>query len=346
VNVSTGMPSFFQNPANVLGLGMIWLAACAATVWIAVRLGRRSLPAQSVALGAGAAAAAAAMIALTIVWRVNAAQPLTPAEGSVELLRQYDRGSLALRYSPLRRVSIGDLPALLVLDSRNQASSRPAQPLLFVARPPAATYEITAVVSASRASRITATIDREFGPQWSWDLSGVIGPWRQTLTLPLSVGGLAVDASADSRPALDAIAIRALHIVPARDRVTRDEPVHAIRYGPALVFLLDGHAYIEPGGIWIVGGGFGTFVLSPDPGAPIRLFVRNAPVRNHVTLESGAWRQDLTLEPREERTFDVPAKAGSNAALLRVTASTGARPSDLDPANEDRRLLGCWIETR
>jgi hypothetical protein len=287
------------------------------------------------------------MIALSSVWHSNHAQPLTPTTGSVELLRQYDRGRLALRYSPLRRVPIGDLPARIVLASATGAASPPGQPLLFLARPPAATYEIEAAVSGSQATRITATTDREFGPQWSWDLHGVTGVWRQTLTLPLAVAGLAVDAPADTRRALDSIAIRALRVMPARDRVTSDEPVHAIRYGPAVVFLLDGHAYTEPGGTWIAGGNFGQFVVAPEPGTPIRLFVRNAAVRNQVTLESGAWRQTLTLEPREERMFDVPiGRPGTNAALLRVTASAGARPSDLDPANEDRRLLGCWIETR
>jgi hypothetical protein len=46
---------------------------------------------------------------------------------------------------------------------------------------------------------------------------------------------------------------------------------------------------------------------------------------------------------------DVPVEAGppgSNAALLRVTTTAGFRPADLDPSNTDRRLLGCWIETR
>ena len=346
VNVMTGMPSFFQDPAKVLGLAAIWIVACGATVWVGVTLGRSKLPAQAVALGVGATAAVSAMVALTIVWHLNGAQPLTPAEGSVELLRQYDRGSFALRYSPLHRFPIDDLPALLVLDSRTGAPTQPGQPLLFVARPPAATYEIEAAVSGSQAMRITATTDREFGPQWSWDLKGVAGVWRQTLTLPLAVGGLAVDASADTNRALDSIAIHAVRVARGRDLLASDEPVHATRYGPAVVFLLDGHAYTEAGGTWVVGGGFGTFVLSPDPGTPIRLFVRNAPVRNQVTLESAAWRQDLTLEPREERMFDVPFSPGTHAALLRVTTSAGARPSDLDPKSEDRRLLGCWIETR
>jgi hypothetical protein len=87
------------------------------------------------------------------------------------------------------------------------------------------------------------------------------------------------------------------------------------------------------------------FVVEPEPGAPIRLFLRNVPVDNHVTLVSGAWRQEMTLGPREERVIDVPAD-GSQRAVLHVTSAAGARPVDMEPGSTDRRLLGCWIEVR
>jgi hypothetical protein len=122
-----------------------------------------------------------------------------------------------------------------------------------------------------------------------------------------------------------------------RDRVKQ--------YGGTRVLLLDGAAYMEPSGAWVPGRDDAMFVVEPEPGAPIRLFLRNVPVDNHVTLVSGAWRQEMTLGPREERVIDVPAD-GSQRAVLHVTSAAGARPVDMEPGSTDRRLLGCWIEVR
>jgi hypothetical protein len=116
------------------------------------------------------------------------------------------------------------------------------------------------------------------------------------------------------------------------------------RYGPALVVLLDGDAYMEPQGAWIPGNSSARFLLDHAAGQAVRLFVRNAPVANRVTLSSEGWREALTLAPREERLIEVPASGART--LLEVASATGARPSDVEPGNDDRRLLGVWIEIR
>lgn len=82
------------------------------------------------------------------------------------------------------------------------------------------------------------------------------------------------------------------------------------------------------------------------PGAPVQLFVRNSAIDNAVVLESGRWRQDLALKSREERLIEVPIDTNGPGVVLRVRSATGARPADADPGNQDKRMLGCWIETR
>jgi len=141
------------------------------------------------------------------------------------------------------------------------------------------------------------------------------------------------------------VSLRAMSVPGAEHRLAVEEPWHVVRYGPAVVFLMGGHAYAEPGGTWIAGGEAAEFVIAPDPGARISLFLRNAPVNNQVTLESGAWRQTLSLAPREERLIDVPLDPSGAGARLRVATTSGARPSDVEHS-DDTRLLGCWIETR
>ena len=118
------------------------------------------------------------------------------------------------------------------------------------------------------------------------------------------------------------------------------------RYGRALVFLIDGTAYMEPSGAWVPGRDDAMFLIEPDPGAPIRLFLRNIPLENRVTLVSGAWRQEMALSPREERAIDLPSEPGQPRVVLHVTSAAGARPVDVEPGSTDRRLLGCWIGIR
>ncbi len=92
-------------------------------------------------------------------------------------------------------------------------------------------------------------------------------------------------------------------------------------------------------------GSDAEFVIQPDPGSDLRLFLRNSPVDNRVVLESGAWRQELALKPREERLVDVPVERETGGARLRVSCASGVRPSEIEQS-DDTRLLGCWIETR
>jgi hypothetical protein len=323
----------------------IWALAAAITAWVAGRLGRTSVSTETVAAGVGLAAATTAMIALSIVWRSNHASPLTLPTGNLEFLRRYDPQGLAFRLNPMRRLEAAQLLPEVALVSNNDPAHADG-PLLLLDRPPAATYEISADITGAGAGLLTITIDREFGPQWKIDLHDARGSWRQVVNLPVAVSGLAIDGDAATRRALGSISIRALQAPGWRNRLTESDPIHAVRHGPAVVYLLDGHAFTEPAGTWIAGGQDASFAIAPDPGAPIRLFVRNAPVQNDVTLESGSWRQTLALKPGEERIIDVPPAAAGPGVLLRVATTAGFRPADVDPAATDRRLLGCWIETR
>ena len=102
---------------------------------------------------------------------------------------------------------------------------------------------------------------------------------------------------------------------------------------------------MEPNGTWVGGGDFADFVISPDTASRARLFVRNSAISNRITIEATSWREELALNAGEERLLDVPGEAGQIVAV-RVRSTKGARPADSDPNNADRRLLGCWIETR
>jgi hypothetical protein len=287
------------------------------------------------------------MTALSLVWALNAARPLTPFKAGPHVLRAIDGNprQLAVRYEPFGRIRVRDVPPLLALLSPLPLPHRPNDPLALVTEPSAATYTIEATITGN-AGHLTAGIDRIPGPLWTWDLSGVHGKWSQTLTLGNDADALRVDCDEATRGAIGDITIRAEHRLSEDERVSDQQARRAGRYGHATVFLLEGGAYIESGGAWISGASAAEFAIVRDPAASIQLFVRNSAVDNAVVLESGRWRQDLALKPHEERLLEVPVEANRPGVVLRVRSATGARPADVEPGSQDKRMLGCWIETR
>ena len=103
---------------------------------------------------------------------------------------------------------------------------------------------------------------------------------------------------------------------------------------------------MEPVGTWVAGGSSAEFAVTPDAQAPLRLFVRNGPAENKVTLESAGWQETLILEPGAERIVQIPTDHPRRVIPLKVAATKGFRPADVDPKSDDVRFLGVWIETR
>jgi hypothetical protein len=347
-DLTTGLPSLFQTtPVSALGRAFVWLLAVAVTAGLAVWLDRRRVTPEIAALGIGLAAAATGMTALSIVWTLNAARPVVSARAASELFRSIDgvTKQLAVRYMPMHRVRIADVPPLLPAVSQSAPPRRSDDPLAFVTDAAAATYTIEATITGD-AGVLTAGLDRVPAPLWSWDLTGVRGKWRQTLTVANDAHTLRFDADDRTRTAIADFVVHAQRRLAARERVSDRQAWRAARYGHATVFQLDGRAYIEPNGAWIVGGSEAAFAIVRDQGAPVQLLVRNFAVANTVVLESDGWHQKLALKAREERLFDLPLDAASAGVVLRVRSATGARPFDVEPGNQDKRVLGCWIETR
>jgi hypothetical protein len=286
------------------------------------------------------------MLALSVVWRLNAAQPLTQGKAGPALLRAIDGDArqIAVQYRPFARLRANAVAPLLPLLAPPSAAARADAPLASVSNAPAATYIIEATLTGD-VHRISAGLDLLPAPMWTWDVSDVRGPWRATVTLPNDAHLFRVDADG-TRSAVQNVSIRAERRLASHERVTDRPAWRAARYGRGTVFLLDGRAWVETGGSWIVGASYAEFAVVRDPGARLQLFVRNAAVDNTVTIDAFGWHETLTLKPREERTLEIPIAPPRPGLVLRVAASTGTRPADVEEGNQDKRFLGCWIETR
>ena len=348
VNITTGLPSVFQTtPSAAFIHGLVWIGAIALTAAAGMLAERRGAARASVALVLGFAAAAASALALSIVWWAHgvpaggspaASSALTPAPATAAFLRRFnpDSGQAVIRYSPIRRVRKRDVLAAMTL--ADVAPTRES-PGLALFRLPAGLYAIEGTGRGS--GPLTVTVDGEFVPQWTWTLDESSDSWRRDFLLPVPVRALAIAA-----PGARQFVVRPLRIDGSIRRMSRREPDHVARYGPAVVFLLSGHAFMEPGGTWVEGGRSADFAISADPGPPVRLLVRNPPVANVVTLEGEGWRQYLVLMPGEERIITLPFPPASGTLGVRVITARGARPSEFEPGSTDSRYLGAWIETR
>jgi hypothetical protein len=118
----------------------------------------------------------------------------------------------------------------------------------------------------------------------------------------------------------------------------------AVRYEAGNVFFLDEHAYPEPTGFWVAGGRESTVVLTTHA-ATQGLFVRNAPISNHVTIDVDGHAKELTLAPGEEQLVALP-RADLSGLRVRIRSQSGFRPSTAEAGSTDLRYLGCWIELR
>jgi hypothetical protein len=345
VNVHTTLPSLFQGGVLTAWIrSAFWLAAAAASAAVGATLAARHMARSVIALALGLSAGLLATAAVAAIWGISDPQPVAAQRQGPIFLHAIDPAArqVAVRFDPLRRLRVGELAGLVPIGT---PGLRPSDPLLTIARPPAGTYVIEAVADGS-GGRLTAGLDRVPGPLWSWDLPAVSGPWRQSIVLPVPSLALQIDANAAGRRAVSELSIRAERVASGPARFDGLEARRVGRYGPAMVFLVDGSAYMEKAGAWVSGRGEAGFVILPDAGSMVRLLLRNFAVDNVVTIDGAGGKQEYPMKPREERTVEVPVDGRTGAAIVRIKSAAGARPSDLEPGNLDVRLLGCWIRVQ
>jgi hypothetical protein len=242
---------------------------------------------------------------------------------------------------------MADLPGLLRLVTIEPSTVEPGFPLMFLTHTPAAIYQIEGIAVHAPSGRLRVAVDRQSPPLEVWDVASFGTRWQRTIAVATAVATLRVDVDSDARASIVELSVRAIAVPGSHDRPGGSEEARrGARYGPDKLFLLSGRSYLEPEGVWVGGPGNTDFVVTPDSGLPIQLFVRNAPTSNRVTLTSGAWRLELVLRPGEERLIGVPVGAGAPGTRLSIANSAGARPMDFAPPSRDARSLGCWIELR
>jgi hypothetical protein len=345
VDLTKALPSLFQNPPlMVVYQTAVWCGTLGAAILVAKRLRRARAP---MALAVGLPLQIAIMAGASWVWQNNGAVVPRPNVAGPALLQTVDAVArqIAVSYRPFHRLDVRDLPGRVVLARAFRTGS--GEEAIDLPSLPAGTYEVRGTVIGSAAGNVVVRTDRLSGPIEVWFAGSLGSTWTRQVTIPIDVAGLRVEVDKAARTSIRDVSIHAVSLSGAPEGFENREARRGARYGQALVFLLDGQAWVEPVGTWVAGASSAEFAIAPDPGRVPSLFLRNGPVANEVALESGAWRERVTLRPGEEQLIDVVPMHGRHSPTpLNVTAATGFRPAEVDPKSQDQRYLGVWIETR
>lgn len=346
-----GLPAWWRGSETTMYRDVaIWVCAMGAA-WGALRAadGTRWLRTRG-ALSAAAAGvyAIAAMGALTIVWTLSGVQGASPTAAQLAVLRRIGRQPqlLAVELPTFHRIWPAEVPARLRIEPPPSTASGGAgpndRPLYQLAFVPAGEYRLR-FRGAGAAGWVMLGIGRD---QFSLRNERLTAPPEPiVMNFPVDVRAIIVRGDEQARQTIRGLTIEPVALVAARSRLSRGYARRAVRYGNATIFFLDYGSYPEPEAFWIGGARTSSLVLQPDaPRTAVSLLVRNAPVENAVTIETGGWREDLQLGPGEERRLQVPLDVRRGATLFSIATSAGFRPSASDPRSRDDRFLGVWIK--
>ena len=288
--------------------------------------------------------ALATMMALSATWRLRSAPPLTVTVAQMDMLRTLasDR-VVALDVERLRRLTIAEAVGMRIETpvAHGRGVARLNRPLAIFPGVPAGVYEMSI---------------RRVGAADGWLMVGVgndqfaiathpIAAYATgvRITLPVDARALIVRGDEAARDQVQSVELRPL----SRPlRVATGVARRAVRYGASAFFFLDDRAWPEPSGFWVGGKRETSVGVQLDLPAPaVALVLRNAAAPNTISLASGAWHDELTLEAGEERRIEVPLDRSTGSAVLQIRSASGFRPSEADPANRDTRFLGVYVRT-
>jgi hypothetical protein len=347
-----GMPAWYRGREGAFGRDvLVWTVVLLLAYLVARALERWPLLQHRIRYATAVAAlfACAASVALTLVWTLGGVERVLTAPAQLELLRRFAREPrlLAAELEPPRVLPGSDVLSMLRIESSPRlaggfGTGRNEQPLVSLPTIPAGRYRLFTRTRGPGGWLILGVGRDQFALR-SQPLAYPPSPIE--IELPVDVRALVIRGDEEARRTIRSVALEPSAVVPVAARLTDRVARHAVAYDAANVFFLDEACFPEPEAFWVGGAREGTFVLQPTrPGASVAVQLRNAPVENHVTVQSGLWREELALAPGEERRLDIPLVPGRGAALVSVTTRTGFRPSEHVDGNRDARFLGVWMK--
>ena len=329
----------------------IWVGVAAAGYLFLRAIDGRTARRRPAALPtiAVATAIAGVMLASTLVWAVQGSTGRASFPSQLQLLQSLsrERRMVALEVAPPRLVRLADLmPTLRIELTRPLPEGRAGREtavLFALSSVPAGRYRVSPVSDDPRGWLMVGIAQDPRDPFAVHTVRVNGGPIE--LGLPVSLASLVIRGDEDAWRTVRGLIVEPLEVTPAAESLTDEMARRAVRYDPAVVYFLDDRSFPEPQAFWVGGSRDSSVVIQPVPTRRVVvLALRNAPVENRVTLESRGWEKVMTMAAGEEQRIEIPVAPGADAVPLRITASSGFRPSEVDTGSRDQRFLGVWIK--
>jgi hypothetical protein len=216
---------------------------------------------------------------------------------------------------------------------------------------PAGTYRIDVLFSdqpPDRALPLSLQVGRVGPPLQSWTLRPDAGQvWSTDLWLPVDANFVGLRGPVEMERAIASITITPTAVVDAGARPRVPVVLSAAVYPGASMFFHNEQMYPEPTGFWTIGGRSAevTVAVRPAQTTPVVLRIHGGGKANTVTLSTFGWHREYWLVPGQAVEVELPVVAGGVIPLT-IAAADGFYPRDIDPASNDPRFLGIWVEVK
>lgn len=341
VNLPRAWPAFFWSGPSFPMHVLVWVAVPGGLWLIASRL----IPHARTAVVIWSAAAL--MVLPPLGHLVAGGTVLNAAPAQLAVIRGEGEGGRLVRISAGRFAHLRSLRDTMTLAplAPGAANECPVPPPMLLSDVPGARY----VIHATSTSAAPLPLRLFVGASDSlWREFTVPGPGRFDFpfVLPTTVPGVLIDTDGPERAALT-VTLGIEDAMPARGAIPMRR---AANFGNADALFLDDQVFVEKDGFWVAGKAAARFMLVPSVNSPVspltvRVLVRNGGAANIVTIESGTFQRLLQMAPYQELDVDIPLTPTGNANV-RIASGSGFVPADWQPGNNDRRLLGVWIQPR
>jgi hypothetical protein len=254
-------------------------------------------------------------------------------------------------YAEAGFIPVGDVPTQLSIDTDPRYLQSRDRPLFVLPGLPAGDYELQIRTGANQAGTLDVGIAREPFVLQQFVVADAAGLGESVLLrFPVAVRALVVRGDEAARESVTRLVLQPRSLPGSAERVVDGVATRAAKYPGGTVYFFDEGTFVEHNAFWVRGGQTAEVVVSPGPtGAgrgparAARLFVRNAPVENRLSLYAGRWHEVLELAPREERTLEIPMAPGQTAVGVRLATTDGFTPAEVEPGSRDVRFLGVWV---
>jgi hypothetical protein len=352
-------PTFLGQPWTIGLLQAAW--------WLAIAFGAAVLLSRAKTERAGTAALAAAgplagaliVIAITAPFLPTAkpaARVDLSARSRLAALDGFDSRvrPAAMLYDPLRQSASTEVVPRLMLGVKPLQRTDP-QPVRVIHNGrfslPAGTYRVNVRFNdrgSGRAWPLSLQVGRVGPPLETWNIQPRAGEsWSTTLWLPVNANFVGMRGPAELERAIDAITITPTTVVDAGARPIVPVVMSAAQYGGVSLFFHDERMYPEPDGFWTVGRRTSGITVATPPGRtePVVLRMHSGARANTATFSTFGWSHEVPLVPGEAVELELPTMTGGVVPLT-ISVADGFSPRELDPASNDARFLGIWIEVR